>query len=164
MKYSSLASFTGVCISTFLFQRTTTASARRIPNTRLFSSQSANPSSPRHPRAALLQFPVTPDKATNHATLTARVKSAMSSSPPPALLVLPEVWNSPYATSAFRQYAEVLPGLDDQDVSGSPSARLLSDLAKEHNVHIIGGSVPEVREDSPSLGVLRDFFALFSPS
>ncbi|KAI9032835.1 carbon-nitrogen hydrolase [Phycomyces nitens] len=55
------------------------------------------------------------------------------------VVVLPECFNSPYGTSFFPQYAEPL--------STSASVKMLSETAKEANVYIIGGSIPELAED-----------------
>ena len=62
------------------------------------------------------------------------------------MVVLPEIWNGPYATAAFGEYAERLPDLGDTSVASpddSPSALLLQELAKQHGVYLVGGSVPE---------------------
>lgn len=65
------------------------------------------------------------------------------------MAVLPEIWNSPYATSAFPKYAERLPDIGDGlsnevDSKWSSSAsRLLMKAARELNMWIVGGSVPE---------------------
>lgn len=54
------------------------------------------------------------------------------------LIVLPEIWNSAYETSSFPKNAE------DVDEGSSVSAKLLSDLAKEYGITIVGGSIPEL--------------------
>jgi len=65
------------------------------------------------------------------------------------MAVLPEIWNSPYATSAFPEYAEKLPDIGDglsseSDSKWSSSAsRLLMTAARELDMWIVGGSVPE---------------------
>ena len=139
MKYSALSTFTGVCLSTLLLQRASSLSSR-LPSSRLHSTSSPSPSLP---SAALLQFPVSSSKSSNFAALSARVRDVMSGPSPPCLLVLPEVWNSPYATSAFADYAEELPSLESRGKPKSESANLLRTLASTYKVHIIGGSVPE---------------------
>ena len=50
------------------------------------------------------------------------------------MVVLPEVFNSPYQTELFFDYAEPYPG---------PTTRLLSSLAAEHKVLLVGGSIIE---------------------
>ena len=62
-------------------------------------------------RVALLQLPVTSDKSQNLATAKEYIIKAQQAGA--TLCALPEIWNSPYATSAFREYAEVLPNVDD---------------------------------------------------
>jgi omega-amidase len=59
------------------------------------------------------------------------------------MAVLPEIWNSPYATAAFPEYAEILPEIGDSTAESSASAQLLMDAAKEHGMWVVGGSVPE---------------------
>lgn len=59
------------------------------------------------------------------------------------LAVLPEIWNSPYATAAFPDYAESLPNIGDSSANDSPSSQVLMDAAKKHGMWIVGGSIPE---------------------
>ena len=110
-------------------------------------------------RAALLQFRVTPSKQTNHQTAKAHIVEAAENGA--QLVVLPEIWNGPYATAAFGEYAETLPSVgysyEDTVVNENikeeaPSAELLFRLAKEYGIYIVGGSVPErvVEFDSES--------------
>jgi omega-amidase len=101
-------------------------------------------------KVALLQFPVTTVKSTNLATCAQYIAKAAAAGA--QLLVLPEIWNSPYATAAFPEYAEDLSSLsaaDDDDQqssssSASPSTHLLRQLARKHQIWIVGGSIPEV--------------------
>ncbi|GMI03640.1 hypothetical protein TrVE_jg3558 [Triparma verrucosa] len=99
------------------------------------------------PRVSLLQFHVTEDKSINLKTARRNIEEAArgrKGERKPELLVLPEVWNSPYATEAFPEYAEVLPSVEEGgDMRGSESAEMLSGAAKEFGVFIVGGSVPE---------------------
>ena len=60
-------------------------------------------------RVALLQFKVTEDKLQNHATASSYLKKAHEKGA--SLTVLPEIWNSPYSTIAFAEYAEKLPNI-----------------------------------------------------
>ena len=143
------------------------------------SSTSSNDLSDRSKqmRVALCQFHVTEDKATNLQTcsnyIDQAVQKGMDETTKVDLIVLPEIWNSPYATSAFADYAEQLPDLlseedadnfddddeddgadddeqspdqlssDDADLSDAPSALLLQQKAMEHQIWIVGGSIPE---------------------
>jgi omega-amidase len=63
------------------------------------------------------------------------------------LVVLPEIWNSPYATTAFPEYAELLPDVGDSferlDTKLQPSSHLLGSLAHKHQLWLVGGSIPE---------------------
>ena len=102
-------------------------------------------------RIALCQFPVTHNKEENHATAKDYIGRAAKSGA--QMVVLPEIWNSPYATAAFPEYAETLPtigGSTLEDVSGSPSSQVLMELAKQHQMWIVGGSIPEVVVDEGS--------------
>lgn len=98
-----------------------------------------------HARVGLLQFAVGEDKAVNHETAAKFLKKAADQNV--QLAVLPEVWNSPYATAAFRAYAEVLPDIGATDVAKSTSATLLQQHARESSMWIVGGSIPEIDGD-----------------
>jgi omega-amidase len=98
-------------------------------------------------KVALCQFPVSDDKAANHQTASSYLTRAAEQGA--QLAVLPEIWNGPYATAAFADYAEVLPSVGarvgDCDLSqSSPSAKLLQDHAQKLRMTIIGGSIPEI--------------------
>ena len=97
------------------------------------------------PTAALLQFHVTDNKEANLLKATSFIEKAVTETTKNVkMVVLPEVWNSPYATNAFPSYAEPLPSLSTPtSFPNSPSSHLLSTLAAKHNVYIVGGSVPE---------------------
>ena len=106
-------------------------------------------------RVALLQLPVTTCKSTNIQTAKEYIQKAYQAGA--QLCVLPEIWNSPYATSAFREYAEVLPNVgdslsnnEDTDSSGEwgESSKFLMQIAKTTNMYIVGGSIPEVSNDN----------------
>lgn len=99
-------------------------------------------------KVALCQFPVTEDKSKNHATASDYLQRAAKEGA--KLAVLPEIWNGPYATAAFREYAEVLPNVGDKDNS-SPSAQLLQQHAKDCNMYIVGGSIPELVADGDKI-------------
>ena len=98
-------------------------------------------------RVALCQFHVTHDKKTNEETAKKYLSQAKEKGA--KMAVLPEIWNSPYATSAFPEYAETLPEIGD-DLSGrndskwsSSASRLLMEAARELDMWIVGGSIPE---------------------
>lgn len=90
-------------------------------------------------RVGLCQFPVTADTAQNHQTAADYVQLAVEKGA--QLVVLPEIWCSPYATAAFPEYAEDLPEIGQQP--SSPSSRILWELALKHKIWLVGGSVPE---------------------
>ena len=93
-------------------------------------------------RVALCQFQVTEDKARNVQTCASYLDQAAARGA--ALVVLPEIWNSPYAVSAFGDYAETLPEPQASTVcSDSPSAEMMRLKAIQHKLWIVGGSIPE---------------------
>lgn len=49
-------------------------------------------------------------------------------------MFLQECFNSPYGTQYFAEYAEEIPG---------ESTKMLSEVAKEMQCYVIGGSIPE---------------------
>jgi omega-amidase len=53
------------------------------------------------------------------------------------VIVLPECFNSPYGTNYFAEYAETM---------GDVTCKALSEIAKETNTYLIGGSFPEIKE------------------
>lgn len=53
----------------------------------------------------------------------------------PKLVALPECFNSPYGTKYFNEYAETIPD--------GHTSQALSSIAKELNVVLVGGTIPE---------------------
>jgi omega-amidase len=98
-------------------------------------------------RAALCQFMVGEDKPANLQKAKTFIHDAATEHKA-QLVVLPEIWNSPYATAAFPQYAEALPSVGDsyRDVNADtqPSSYLLGSMAHRHSLWLVGGSIPEV--------------------
>ncbi|KAL7754415.1 Omega-amidase nit3 [Sorochytrium milnesiophthora] len=92
-------------------------------------------------RLALLQLRVTADKASNLNNARAKILEAAHNGA--NIVVLPECFNSPYGTSYFPQYAEAVPQ--------GESCRTLSQAAKDANVYVIGGSIPEKDQASAKL-------------
>ena len=99
-------------------------------------------------RIALCQMRVGAVKATNISIAQSIVRDAVASTGS-NLIVLPECWNSPYDTTCFPEYSEVLPEIG-QNVemvksvcTNSPSAVALCELAKDLKIWLVGGSVPE---------------------
>ncbi|KAF1811343.1 putative nitrilase family protein [Eremomyces bilateralis CBS 781.70] len=58
------------------------------------------------------------------------------------IIVLPECFNSPYGTKYFPTYAETLRPTPPSETD-SPSYHALSNMAKEANSYLVGGSIPE---------------------
>lgn len=96
-------------------------------------------------RVALCQFHVTEDKKLNLETCASFLDQAAAQGA--NLVVLPEIWNGPYAVSAFGDYAEVLPEPQAASCPDSPSAEMVRLKALEHNLWIVGGSIPETVND-----------------
>ncbi len=62
------------------------------------------------------------------------------------MIALPEVFNGPYATSSFEEYAEHVPNVGHSEVldeTKHPSCAMLQQAASEHSVYIVGGSIAE---------------------
>jgi omega-amidase len=98
-------------------------------------------------KLAAIQVVVSPEKQVNIERVSRLISDACKS--PTDVAILPEIWNSPYATTSFPVNAEVLPDIGKQpDISLSPSATMLCNKAREHGVWLIGGSIPERSIDS----------------
>ncbi|GAA5975715.1 hypothetical protein JCM11641_005846 [Rhodosporidiobolus odoratus] len=115
---------------------------------------SAGPVQGRNFRLALVQLaqPGTgEDKAANLAHAKDKIAEAVKGGA--QMVVLPEIFNSPYATGMFRKYAERIRWTPEKkaefevEKSESESVRLLSEAAKEHGVWLVGGSIPELSPD-----------------
>jgi omega-amidase len=86
-------------------------------------------------RVALLQIACgSKDKAANFRVAEAALKTAVEEHKA-SLCVLPEIWNSPYGTTSFGQYAEAVPD--------GESSRAMSGWAKRFGITLVGGSIPE---------------------
>ncbi|XP_060564425.1 omega-amidase NIT2-like [Ruditapes philippinarum] len=83
-------------------------------------------------RLALIQLAVSASKSDNLARAARLIKEAASKGA--NIVALPECFNSPYGTSYFPEYAEPIPG---------PSTETLVRAARENNIYLIGGSIPE---------------------
>ncbi|XP_004068363.1 omega-amidase NIT2 [Oryzias latipes] len=98
-------------------------------------------------RLAVVQLQVTSVKADNLSRARRLVLQAAGQGS--KVVLLPECFNSPYGTSFFSDYAEKIPG---------ESTQMLSEAAKENQVYLVGGSIPE--EDG---GKLYNTCAVFGP-
>ncbi|XP_028777346.1 omega-amidase, chloroplastic-like [Neltuma alba] len=85
----------------------------------------------------LCQLSVTPDKERNIAHARKAIEEAAEKGA--QLVLLPEIWNSPYSNDSFPLYAE------DIDAGGdaSPSTAMLSEVSRLLKITIVGGSIPE---------------------
>lgn len=82
-----------------------------------------------------IQNKITTDKTVNHSRIKELINSAIKLHKP-QLVVLSEFWNCPMGSS--KNYAQEF----SEDESNSPSLKILSSLAKEHNIYMVGGSIP----------------------
>lgn len=87
-------------------------------------------------RLALVQLFVTANKQQNLKRAAELVKEASSKGA--QIVILPECFNSPYGTQYFADYAEEING---------ETTTALSQMAKESNVYLIGGSFPEKEQN-----------------
>lgn len=83
-------------------------------------------------RLALCQMYVVKEKQENLKKAEAMIREAAANGA--QMIALPEIFNCPYSNKFFREYAETPQG---------PTVTLLSSLAKELSVYLIGGSIPE---------------------
>lgn len=83
-------------------------------------------------KIALLQLSVTTDKMKNLSKAKRQIITAAENGA--QYICLPEMFNCPYDPSVFEKMAETDNGV---------TVNLLKELAKEYNVHIIGGTIPE---------------------
>ncbi|XP_071989300.1 omega-amidase NIT2 [Engystomops pustulosus] len=98
-------------------------------------------------KLALVQLLVSPVKSDNLRRASELIKQAAQQGA--QVVALPECFNSPYGTKFFPEYAEKIPG---------QSTQMLSEVAKECGIYLIGGSIPE--EDS---GKLYNTCTVFGP-
>ncbi|KAF4962550.1 hypothetical protein FSARC_9328 [Fusarium sarcochroum] len=109
------------------------------------SSPKASPILRKAVKIACVQFASGPNKTVNLEKARAQVFTAASQGA--GIVVLPECFNSPYSTTDFPTYAEVLqPDLPKEGVS--PTFHALSRMAKQAGIYLIGGSIPEVEADT----------------
>lgn len=87
-------------------------------------------------KIALCQISVSLDKNTNIDRARTMIKDAAKIGA--KLIVLPEMWNCPYANENFPIYAE---DFDNRELS--PSFMMLSEVACSEGVTVVGGSITE---------------------
>ena len=86
-------------------------------------------------KIALIQMHVEEDKYKNIKNASEFVKKATKDGCD--LAVLPEMFTTPYKTDNFPVYAEL---------EGDKSFELISNIAKENNIYLVGGAIPEKDE------------------
>jgi len=99
-------------------------------------------------KLALIQLAAGADKAANLSHARSKILEATSNGA--KIVVLPECFNSPYGVKYFSKYAETLlpsPPSEKQ----SPTFHALSNLAKETQSYIVGGSIPELEPETKKL-------------
>ena len=83
-------------------------------------------------RVALVQLAVGSSKADNVKKAVSLIQAAAKEGA--KLVALPECCNCPYGNAYFPEYAEQIPG---------PSTEAFASAAKENNVYLVAGSIPE---------------------
>jgi omega-amidase len=84
-------------------------------------------------KIALIQFLSSSSKQQNIIRACELIRQAASNGA--RLIVLPEIWNSPYGVKYFSQYAETIPN--------GETIQALSDCARQSKIYLVGGSIPE---------------------
>lgn len=79
-----------------------------------------------------IQLKVGANKTENVARAVSKIREAKEKGA--ELISLPECFNSPYGTNYFPEYAEPIPG---------ETTNLLSQIAKELKIVLVGGTIPE---------------------
>jgi omega-amidase len=96
---------------------------------------------------ALVQLQPGEDAARNRRAAQAWLERTLdppAGTPRPRLLMLPEIWNAPYAAERFADYAEPVPEPGSLLAEGpSPSLAVVAQVARRHGVSVIAGSIPE---------------------
>lgn len=103
-------------------------------------------------RISLIQLKIGKSKLENVAHACNSIRKTVEKDKP-AVVALPECFNSPYGTSYFNEYAEHIPDGD--------TCKALSNIAKELKVYLIGGTIPE-RDSSDNK--LYNTCTVWSPS
>lgn len=93
-------------------------------------------------KLGLCQTNISAEKPTSLAAARAAVAEAVAKGA--ELVVLGEMFSCPYHTKYFREYGEKLPPPGEEASEASPTRKLLAELAREHKVWLVGGTVPEL--------------------
>jgi len=97
-----------------------------------------------------IQLLVSDDKNANLERAKSKIKE--SSSNGAKVVCLPEMFNCPYSNDSFPPYSETIPG----DISSN----MLSQAAKDNQIYLIGGSIPE----KDSQGKLYNTCLVYDPN
>lgn len=89
---------------------------------------------------SLIQLKTTNNKVENVENAIALIRETVKVHKP-RLVALPECFNAPYEEELFNQYAEFIPD--------GPTSVRLSRIAKELNIYLLGGSIPERDTENP---------------
>jgi predicted amidohydrolase len=90
-------------------------------------------------RLALLQMHIEAgNPEANFSKLTSMLEEAVSQEQKPDVIMFPEMWNTGYALTEIHTIA---------DRDGARTKAFLSDFSKKHGVHIIGGSIAELKSE-----------------
>ncbi|OHT02981.1 hypothetical protein TRFO_29738 [Tritrichomonas foetus] len=87
-------------------------------------------------KVGIVQMKTCSDKEKN--ILSASEKVASCAKNGAQLVILPEIFNSPYSTALFREYSEP---------RGGSTYKALSKMASDNNIYLVGGSIPELDND-----------------
>jgi omega-amidase len=87
-------------------------------------------------RLAMVQMAVTESKSVNLQSARTHVMNAAKNGA--QLVILPECFNSPYGPHHFPNYAE--------PITDGETSQMLSNVAREANVFLVGGSFPETKD------------------
>ncbi|PPD90227.1 hypothetical protein GOBAR_DD12848 [Gossypium barbadense] len=88
-------------------------------------------------KIGICQLAVTPDTERNIQHAREAIEEAAQKGA--QLVVLPEIWNSPYSNDGFPVYAEDI----DAGHDASPSTAMLSEVSSRLKITVVGGSIPE---------------------
>lgn len=87
-------------------------------------------------KIGICQMVVTNRKELNLVKARKMIREASSNGS--KIVILPEMFNCPYSTNAFPEYAEQYPN--------GETINMLSETAREEGIYLIGGSIPEKEE------------------
>lgn len=82
----------------------------------------------------IIQLAVSDNKQDN----IKRARAAIENMKDADVIILPEIWNSPYDNKCFREYGEPF---------GGESTQMLSEMSEKLGKYIVGGSIPEIDGD-----------------